>query len=199
LTSASSAARFPGFSRTYVVHSGPGDDALRASLEIKESPFALLRGEVARNAPIRGTWAMGSATLGDVVRANSVVPILLSERAVGVLREHNFTGWNLLPVELTDPSGALLPTYYFLRVPGRCGPIDHTKSVKFDVQRPGGVFPRWRGLYFDPATWDGSHIFMSSDRLGWVFVVEEVKRALETTNVTNTRFVPLDQMERSKP
>lgn len=141
---------------------------------------------------------MGAASPGDIIWTTSAVPILLSERIVGLLREGHFTGWDVVPVELRNRVGGILPTYYFLRVPGRCGPIDNERAVKFDKSMPGGVFPRWRGLYFDPATWDGSDLFMPTGNVGWIFVVEAVKKAFEKAKVKNVVFTALDQVERMK-
>jgi hypothetical protein len=141
---------------------------------------------------------MGSSTPGDVVWTTLAVPILLSERVTGLLRERGFSGWDVVPVELKDKHGGALPTYYFLRAKGRCGLIDNSRSAKFDKIMPGGVFPRWRGLYFDPTTWDGSDVFTSSSDVAWVFVVEEVKRAFEKAKVKNVLFTPLDEVERVK-
>lgn len=63
---------------------------------------------------------------------------------------------------------------------------------------PGGVFPYWRGLYFDPDTWDGSDIFMPGGRTGWVFVLDHVRDALEKAHVKNVAFQRLDEVERSQ-
>jgi hypothetical protein len=141
---------------------------------------------------------MGSSRPGDIVWTTLAVPVLLSERIVGLLREGQFTGWDVVPVELQDKTGGTLPTYYFLRVRGRCGPIDNERSVKFDKIMPGGVFPRWRGLYFDPSTWDGCDVFTSASDIAWVFVVEAVKSAFEKAKVKNVLFTPLDEVERMK-
>jgi hypothetical protein len=67
--------------------------------------------------------------------------------------------------------------------------------VKLDKIMPGGVFPAWYGMYFEPATWDGSDLFMTSSAKAWVFVVDAVKRALEKAKVTNMRFESLDKIE----
>jgi hypothetical protein len=55
----------------------------------------------------------------------------------------------------------------------------------------------WKGLFFDPASWDGSDFFMPAHKVGHLFVVEEVKRAFEKAKISNVKFEPLDQFERS--
>lgn len=141
---------------------------------------------------------MGSSTPGDVIWTTLAVPILLSERVVGLMRDLELTGWDVIPVELRGKHGESLPTYYFLSVRGRCGPIDNNRSVRFETNMPGGVYPRWRGIYFDPATWDGSDLFTSSCDVAWVFVVDEVKKAFEKAKVQNVLFTPLNEVERRK-
>jgi hypothetical protein len=51
------------------------------------------------------------------------------------------------------------------------------------------------GLLFDPASWDGSDLFMPAGKNSWKFVVQEVKEAFEKAKVRNIDFTPLDQME----
>ena len=141
---------------------------------------------------------MGGSQAGDIVWTTLALPVLMSERAVGVLREGHFSGWDVVPVELRDKAGGPLPTYYYLCVQGRCGPIENSRSEKIDRIYPGGVFPVWKGLYFDAATWDGSDLFMPAGNVGWIFVVEAVKRAFEKAKMKNVLFTPLDEVERMK-
>ncbi|MBN1206565.1 MAG: hypothetical protein JXB05_16885 [Myxococcaceae bacterium] len=70
-------------------------------------------------------------------------------------------------------------------------------SVEVPRIYPGGIFPVWKGLFFDPASWDGSDFFMPAQRFGFVFVVEEVKKTFERAKIRNVKFTPLDQFERS--
>jgi hypothetical protein len=68
--------------------------------------------------------------------------------------------------------------------------------MRFDKALPGGVFPWWRGYYFDEESWDGSDIFMPTERSLVFFVVDRVRRALNRAKVRNIDLVALDQMER---
>jgi hypothetical protein len=49
-------------------------------------------------------------------------------------------------------------------------------------------------MYFDPGTWDGSHIFLSKGTT-FICVVEPVKRALVRAKVKNVIFQRLDKIE----
>jgi hypothetical protein len=159
-----------------------------------DEALALFLGQTKRTSPIRGCWAMGAAKPTDFVWATLATPAIVSERVVGILREGNFTGWEVVPVELRDKAGDLMPTYYYLCVRGRSGPIDDHRSVKMDAIYPGGVFPAWVGLFFDEGTWDGSDFFVPEGTT-FIVVVERLKRALEKAKVRNVRFKPLDQVQ----
>jgi len=139
---------------------------------------------------------MGASKPGDIIWSTLATPLLVSERVVSLLSEEGFSGWDVVAVELHDKAGDRLPIYYYLGVRGRCGPIRDDRSEKVDKIFPGGVFPVWKGLYFDPATWDGSDLFMPAGNVGWIFAVDPVKRAFERAKVKNVLFTPLDQVER---
>jgi hypothetical protein len=137
---------------------------------------------------------MGGAEPRDIVWTGYAVPMLMSERVVQVLRDGGFTGWDVIPVELRGKRGERLPTYYFLTVHGRCGPIDKSRSEIFQKEYPAGLFPRLRGLYFDPASWDGSDIFLP-EGTGFKLVAAPVRRALMRAKVRNVWFERLDKFE----
>ena len=181
---------FPGFTHLYNMNSSGGSRAYHADIDLDDD-WALLYGEVQRDTPIIGRWFMGSAQPVDIVWTTLAAPMLMNERVVQILRDHEFTGWDVCPVQLTDKAGAPLPTYYFLQVHGRCGPRDPRMGEPFVEELPGGRFPRLRGLYFDPETWDGSDIFLS-EGMAFKIITEPVKRALVRAKVKNVIFRPLD-------
>ncbi|MBN1206945.1 MAG: hypothetical protein JXB05_18825 [Myxococcaceae bacterium] len=114
-----------------------------------------------------------------------------------LLRSHGFTGWSLYEVSVRDKQGQLIPGYSGLAITGRCGDIDWSQSIELPRIRPAGIFPVWKGFFFDPASWDGSDFFMAAGDSGFVLVVEEVKKAFERAKLRNVGFTPLDQFERS--
>ena len=160
-------------------------------LSSNEECHALLCGEIKPEAPIVGQWAMGRAKPVDVVWTTWATPMLISERVVQILRDHEFTGWDVFPMPLRDKAGELHPGFYFLQVHGRCGPRDPSKGEPFQEKYPAGWFPALRGLYFDPDTWDGSDIFLP-ERTAFKVITEPVKRALVRAKVKNVVFKRLD-------
>ena len=195
MDSQSHSRSFPGFPHIYALEGAGTSRGFRAQLDLDhDEMLALLHGETKRNVPIRGRWVMGGTKPQDIIWTTYALPVLVSERVVGVLREGHFSGWDVVPVDLRDKAGEPLPTYYYLCIHGHCGPIDKSRSVKIDKIFPGGVFPVWMGLYFGESTWDGSDVFMAPGK-GFKFVVEPVKRALEKAKVRNVLFTPLDRVE----
>jgi hypothetical protein len=116
---------------------------------------------------------MGTAEPGEVVWTTHAVPIIIADSVVQLLRTHGFTGWSLYPTSVRDKQGQPVPGHSGLAVTGRCGNLDQSMSPKVPRIFPGGIFPVWKGLLFDPESWDGSDFFMPAQRFG--FVVEEVK------------------------
>ncbi|WP_224245758.1 hypothetical protein [Hyalangium gracile] len=164
---------------------------------IEIDPFALTRAELRPSQPIPVEWAMGSARPMQVMWTMYAAPLILADSVVQLLRSHGFTGWSLYDVAVRDKQGQPIPGYSGLSITGRCGNIAWERGVEVPRSRPAGIFPVWMGLFFDPESWDGSDFFMPAERGGYVFVVEEVKRALERAKIRNVEFTPLNQFERT--
>lgn len=169
---------------------GSGGHALRlSSRDLLDDPAGIARAEVKVTAPITFVREEGTETM-DLVGTAYVVLFLVSDRFIRVLREGGFTGWGTFPVHLERVEGATPDGHRGLVVTGRCGPIDDELSQEAIVPPPfpGGRSSRQlRGLCFQPETWDGSDVFMPKSG-GWVFVVEEVKDALEAAGMTNVEL-----------
>jgi len=139
----------------------------------------------------------GARPVDPVLWTTHAVPIILADAVVQLLRSEGLTGWSLYEVSVRDKQGEQVPGYSGLAVTGRCGNLDHSMSVELPRIRPAGIFPVWKGLFFDPNSWDGSDFFMPAQRFGSVFVVDAVKKAFERAKIRNVSFTPLDQFERS--
>lgn len=188
--------RFPGFDHVFDLTDPGSERAFVASIDIPaDAALPMLRGELRRITPIEGRWALGGRKPSDVVWTTLALPVLMHQKVVDLLRNEGFTGWDSVPCNLHSPDGESWP-YAFLTVRGRCGAIDDRKSVQFDKQYPEGIFPAWKGLYFDPDSWDGSDVFMPTGDVGWIFVSERAKSALDKARVSNISCTPLDKVER---
>lgn len=197
MDSKSTTRAFPGFDKIFLLGSGGSRRPFLGRMAVETDDFGLVRAEAHPIHPVTVEWAMGSAEPGEVIWTTHAVPIIIADSVVQLLRTHGFTGWSLYPVSVQDKQKQPVPAYSGLAITGRCGNLDHSMSVEVHRIFPGGIFPVWKGLFFDPATWDGSDFFMPAQRFGFVFVVEEVKKALERAKIRNVKFTPLEQFERS--
>ncbi|HEY8209782.1 MAG TPA: hypothetical protein VIG99_19980 [Myxococcaceae bacterium] len=185
---------FPGFSNIYVLEDTGNSVAFRGKISLDDQ-FVVTRAEETPTGPVEVRWAMGRKKPSDIIHTTYVTPLLISDRVASILEGGEHSGWQTYPVELSGKDGLRIPGYRGFAVSGRCGPIDESRCVRLDKIYPGGVFPAWYGMYFDPATWDGSDLFMPSGRVGWIFAVEAVKKAFEKAKVTNVAFTSLDKKE----
>ncbi len=123
--------------------------------------------------------------------------MIIADSVVQMLRAHGFTGWGLYELTVQDKEGQVVPGYSGLAVPGRCGNLEQSMSVQVPRILPGRVSSVWKGLLFEPSTWDGSDFFMPAQDFGFIFVVEAVKQAFEKAKIRDVRFTALDQFERN--
>ncbi|MFL5348308.1 MAG: hypothetical protein ACJ8AT_26230 [Hyalangium sp.] len=166
-------------------------------MDVGTDDFGLIRAELQPAHPITIQWAMGSAKPSAVMWTTHAVPLIVADSVVQLLRAHGFTGWALYEVSVHDKQGQPVPGYHGLAVTGRCGNIDWAQGIEVPRIFPAGIFPVWKGLFFDPDSWDGSDFFIPGERVGYVLVVEEVKKAFERAKIKNVSFTPLDQFERN--
>jgi len=199
--SRSTSRTFPGFDRIFLLGEPGNSRAFRVDLGVdtREDAFGLTRAEVRPSHPLSAEWAMGQAKPLEVIRTTFAAPIIIADAVVQLLRTEGFTGWSLYDVAVRGKQGQPIPGYHGFSVTGRCGNIDWAQGVEVLRIYPARVSPVWKGLFFDPESWDGSDVFMPAERVGYVFVVEEVKKAFEQAKIRNVDFTPLDQFERSWP
>jgi hypothetical protein len=137
---------------------------------------------------------MGGQAPSDVVWTDDGILVFISKRVVDALSAGGFTGWATIPAIVHAQSSSRRPRYlgldYFgLAITGRCGPVVPERSTFVTV--PPGI-TMYRGLTFDPATWDGSDLFRV--KLSSPFVLVKVKEVLEVARVENLEFTPLTEV-----
>lgn len=197
MDSTSTSRPFPGFAALYTLTEPGVDRYFRARLELGQDGRQVTRGEVIPDQPVHARWVMGGQKPVDLVWTDSAIPLLVSDSVSQLLRENTFTGWSLYDVSLHTKTGEEVPSYAGLVVNGRCGPIDNSKSIQVPKQFPAKLSMIWKGLYFDPASWDGSDLFMADGGWGYIFVTRAVKEAFERARIRNVVFTPLDEVERT--
>jgi hypothetical protein len=198
MDSKSTSRDFPGFDKIFSLGEPGTSRSFRGDINLKSKEvFGLTRAEIQPPHPIKIEWAMGRARPIEVIWTTMGTAMIIADSVVEMLRSHGFTGWGLYDLTVQDKQGQPVPGYSGLSVPGRCGNLEQSMSVQVQRICPGGVLPFWKGLLFEPTTWDGSDFFMPARKTGFIFVVEAVKQAFEQAKIRDVRFTALDQFERS--
>jgi hypothetical protein len=161
---------------------------------------AFSRAEASPANAVKAEWGMGSSVPSDVVWTLLGLPLIVSSRFVDLFETAQFTGWATYPVRLVAKDGAEIPGFHGLAISGRCDPPDLSRSEVVLRQYPGGLFPMFRGRFFDPASWDGTDVFMErpDDRGNKSvnrYVTGRVLRALRRSRISNLRLERLSQLE----
>ena len=185
---------FPGFEHVYYLRS-PGGSVFMATGDMStQEAFGLTRGEMTPTEPVELRWFVGRRVPGDFVWTGMAVLGVVSDKVVSVLRKSFCSGWSTYPVRLYDDADNLMTGFHGFAVHGRCGPMQLERSVHVEADKGAGR-DAYRGLFFDESGWDGSDIFVPSDRSGMVFVLERVRSVLLQVKITGARFERVDQYD----
>jgi hypothetical protein len=197
MLSMSTSRIFPGFDHVFEFAESGGSRAFRGDIELSgDEALAITRHEQHPAGPVIVRWKMGAKVPSDIIHTTLAIPIVVHARVAELFKQHHFSGWDSYPIKLYGKAGEEIAGYYGLSIKGRCGAIDNGMSRQVPRQYPAGEFLVWKGLYFDPESWDGSDLFMPSHG-GWIFVIEEVMHAMRKARVKNVIFQPLDEIIRT--
>ena len=135
----------------------------------------------------------------DFVGTTRAAITLISTRVFDAFSAAAVTGWEAVPIVLTNADGEQLSNYRLLVVTGLSGPIDNSRSIAISRVVPGN--PKgasvWKGLFFEEGRWDGTDLF-SPAGTALVCVSLKVKSILERISATNIDLVSLVDFERTR-
>ena len=98
---------------------------------------------------------------------------LFHKSLIEAFKESGFTGWSAYPVSLYCKNGDIDKDYYAFSITGKAGDFDINKCEKAEIRKNDGsywwIHRYYKGVYFDPETWDGSDVF----RTGFLTLVTE--------------------------
>lgn len=184
------------FDKIYSLNNAFKRGALHVESNQKLDKKRIFKGQETVDQQLKFKYHSGSHPQDLIGTTNAWIK-LISNKVVKVLNQHGFKGWSTIPALVYSKQQEQIDGYHVLRVHGRCGPIDDSKSreVVIPPKSPKGK-PRkgLMGLYFDQESWDGSDIF-SPEGTGFVFVTEKVKLALEEAEVSNLIFKAITEIE----
>ena len=138
---------------------------------------------------------------GDLFWNRVTEPICVNQKVIDLFKENNLTGWTTIPTTVKSKAGKLiLDNYFALTVHGRTDVIDYLKTSIVFKQMPGGKYPYFQGLYFDPKSWDGSDIFMTREDVNgkytaFIYVTKKFVDTFKKNKITNIKFVNFNDYE----
>jgi hypothetical protein len=124
---------------------------------------------------------------------SAFVPLrCISKWVVDLLQANRVTGWAIYPVQVHDRDGKLLPDYFGFAVTGRGGSFDSSMSEVVTKSAPGKPYQAYIGYYFDESNWDGSDIFLVSNR---IIIKRRVRDLFRKEKVRNILLTSLPEVE----
>jgi hypothetical protein len=191
--------QFSGFQNVFSLGEPFANRPYRGSLREEERGLdydAIASGRLFPARPIR-IVPYGGREAGDFIWTDAAVVRLVSQRVLSLFRDAKVTGWSTFPVEVYDRERRTIGGFSGFSVVGHCGMIDPALSSPIQKQMPGGVFPYFVGYLFDPATWDGSHIF-SPEGTAHIFITRSVYDLLRRAKAKNVKYRPIAEMDFSE-
>lgn len=188
--------QFPGFESIFSLSEPFATRPFRGSLrEAAEGldMHGVASGRVVPTRPVR-IVPYGGNRPGDFIWTDHTAVRLVSQRVLDLLRETQVSGWSMFPVEVHDRNGQPLDRFEGLCVTGRCGKLDPGLSTPIQKEMPGGVFPYSRGYFFDPVSWDGSHVFCP-EGTHFIWVTDVVRDLLHRCEAKNVTCQPITEIE----
>lgn len=154
---------------------------------------ALLSGERRPRQPLLFEVSGGIRPM-DLIGTEFAGVYLISPRFQAALSHGSFSGWGLIEASV---SGTTIERYRLLVISGRCGPIEDSRSERLLIPSPSGgeAVGGWRGLLFDPDTWDGSDLFLPRNTFHTI-VVDRVRDVVIRERLTNVTFERITEIER---
>ncbi len=139
--------------------------------------MSLLRGEHSPSEPIRFRHHVGRVPR-DLMHGGTPHLLLISDRFLGVLRAHDFSGWTTYPVEVRRKRGDLIPGYSGLVITGRSRHIANFEAALAEH----GIEELAR------RSWAGFDLYLDGGG-ALVVVTERVRDAIRAAKLTNVHFM----------
>jgi len=188
--------QFPGFDNIYSLGEPFATRPFRGSLR-EATPnldfYAVASGRTVPHEAVR-VVPYGGRDLTDFIWTDAAVLRLVSHRVLALLRESRISGWSTFPVEVSDRNGEPIGGFEGFSVIGRCGQLNPAMSIPTQKEFPGGIFPYFRGYYFKPESWDGSHVFSPEGRVD-IFVTGVVRDLLRQSKTKNVEYRAITGIE----
>jgi hypothetical protein len=184
------------FDKVYSFDDADKRGSFRATTVNKDLQKEYLFSSVDDGIEIEFCWFMGS-TLFDVLPTGFAGIYLVSEKVKSVLDSSNFKGYCLRRISLLGKRKESIDGYWLLSIISKVGPILNERSQKREMPPIvpwADPYEAYYGLFFDPATWDGSDFFRP-ENMFYTFVLEGVKDIFEKKKITNCEFKKVSEVQ----
>lgn len=163
-------------------------------------PFADLRAENEVPSVVHFEPGWGGRE-NDLIGCTFVPAMFGSASFRSLVEGSRFSGVSFYDISVKQKGGKPTTKYSGLRIAGRCGPIDKSRSARVTRMQPAPRQPYdvLLGLFFEEDTWDGSDFFVSSDGTGFLFVTESVAGALRLARLKGIEIRMLEEVEIRAP
>jgi len=190
---------FPGFNLFHTILDPLHKTPFRGEIDLSsDKAHSLTRGKWIPRNSVNIEYALGGARPKDIIWTTIDHPIIIiSQRIIDLLERERFSGWSTYPVTVYGKSEEIIEGYFGLRVAGRCGTIEKGQSLLVQRHTACCTYSVYKGLYFDPETWDGSDFFMTPGREDWIFIGDAVKKVFGRKKIRNIKYKRLDLFERT--
>ncbi|WP_271766762.1 hypothetical protein [Aquimarina algiphila] len=155
----------------YRMYAGNSPYEIILNSTFKDDFFMVSAGEFNYTDPIETRITLGKKTY-DILTFNDGANRVISDKLFVLLKRNKITGWKTYPVSIKGVD----ENYHGFQVTGRCGELIEPENKNEEDS--------YKGLHFDPDSWDGSDIFFPKGTV-LTFLSPRVKELLESNNITN--------------
>jgi hypothetical protein len=127
-------------------------------------------------------------------------PFCINQDLKEIFEENNITGVNYIPAIVKNKTGDIInEKYYAVCINGRIDAIDYFRSeIIFEESPSGMIVPKFKGLYFNESSWDGTDFIMERpDKFGHftarIYVSKKVKNLFANNNISFVKFKPFEE------
>jgi len=189
------------FSNFYVMTDPLSKRNFRGNLVNRIGDFAeLLRSDI-RLDSLDIEYFSGEKEPKEIFWSTLFDPIGVKSNVIDILESNNLLGWTKTPAKVKDKFQKHIDEDFFgLSVYGRVDPLDYLQSDVFMKQMPGGLFPYFKGLRFNPESWDVSDIFMERKHhdgreTAQIFVTKRFVEIFKKHKLKNIKFTNFNEYE----
>jgi len=170
----------------------------KGSSTSNDMAWRLFKADLELDTPLELIPYMGGNETADFLWSGLIPIVCISRRVFDLLNQNKVTGWKTYPVKVFNWKQEVLSSYFGFAIKSWAGAEDINRSqiiTKLPPTPEGKPYRVYKGIYFDEKLWDGSDIFRINGAI--IAVTNKVQQIFKRDKVTNIRFEPLSEVERT--